>query len=64
MQAQAFGEAFRTMLAQGFPPEQVADAVIDAIKAGTLYVMPQAGTESRVRARLERILADARQAAG
>jgi len=61
-QAQAFGEAFRSMLAHGSPPERIADAVVDAIKTGRLYVMPQVGTEARVRARLERILADVQEA--
>jgi NAD(P)-dependent dehydrogenase (short-subunit alcohol dehydrogenase family) len=58
-QAQAFGEAFRAMLAHGSPPETVADAVVAAVKSGRFYVMPQSETEGRVRARMERILADA-----
>jgi NAD(P)-dependent dehydrogenase (short-subunit alcohol dehydrogenase family) len=60
-QAQAFGEAFRAMLAHGSPPETVADAVVAAVKSGRFYVMPQSETEGRVRARMERILADVQQ---
>jgi short-subunit dehydrogenase len=61
-QAQAFGEAFRAMLAQGLPPEQIADAVVDAIKSGRFYVISQTETVARVRARMDRILADVQQA--
>ena len=61
-QAQAFGEAFRAMLAHGLPPEQIADAVVDSIKSERLYVMPQVETETRIRARFERMLSDVRAA--
>jgi NAD(P)-dependent dehydrogenase (short-subunit alcohol dehydrogenase family) len=61
-QAQAFGEAFRAMLAHGLPPEQIADAVIEAIKSRRFYVIPQAETETRIRARFERMLSDVREA--
>ena len=62
-QAQAFGGAFRAMLASGIPPQDVADAVVDAIRENRLYVLTNAETETRLRARLDRILTDAAAAA-
>jgi NADP-dependent 3-hydroxy acid dehydrogenase YdfG len=59
MQAQAFGEAFRAMLASGIPPRDVAEAVIDAIRNDRLYVFTNAETQARLRGRLERMLSDA-----
>jgi NAD(P)-dependent dehydrogenase (short-subunit alcohol dehydrogenase family) len=57
-QAQAFGEAFRTMLASGIPPQDVADAVVDAIHNNRLYILTNAETGTRLRCRLDRILGD------
>jgi hypothetical protein len=57
--AQAFDQAFRTALAQGLPPAQVAGAVVDAIRAGRFYIITQSETETRVRDRFSRILDDA-----
>jgi len=56
---QGFDQAFRAALAAGIPPERVADAVLDAIHTGRFYVLTQNETETRVRARFERILKDA-----
>jgi short-subunit dehydrogenase len=57
-QAQAFGEAFRAMLASGIPPEDVADAVVDAIHNDRLYIFTNAETQARLRSRLDRMLSD------
>ena len=56
---QAFDEAFRMALAAGIPPERVADALVDAIHTGHFYILTQTETETRVRARFDRILKDA-----
>jgi NAD(P)-dependent dehydrogenase (short-subunit alcohol dehydrogenase family) len=58
-QAQAFGEAFRAMLASGIPPQEVASAVVDAIHDDRLYILTNVETETRLRGRLERVLNDA-----
>jgi short-subunit dehydrogenase len=58
LQAQAFGEAFRAMLKSGIPPQDVADAVVQAIRSEKLYIFTNTETEKRVRARLDRMLAD------
>lgn len=63
-EARAFDQAFRAALAQGLPPEQVADSVIQAIRDGSLYIITQAETIARVRARLERILGESAPVAG
>lgn len=55
-QAQAFGEAFRAMLASGISPKAVADCVVDAVRSDRLYVFTNAETEARVRARFDRML--------
>jgi NAD(P)-dependent dehydrogenase (short-subunit alcohol dehydrogenase family) len=57
--AQAFDQAFRAALTNGLPPTQVADAVVDAIRTRRFYIITQAETETRVRDRFSRILADA-----
>lgn len=62
-QAQAFGEAFRAMLASGIPPRDVADAVVEAIHNDRLYVFTNVETEARLRGRLARMLNDAATAA-
>jgi NADP-dependent 3-hydroxy acid dehydrogenase YdfG len=56
-QAQAFGEAFRAMLASGISPKAVADCVVDAIQNDRLYILTNAETEARVRARFDHMLA-------
>jgi NADP-dependent 3-hydroxy acid dehydrogenase YdfG len=61
--AKAFDDAFRAALAQGLPPAQVAEAVIEAVKNERFYIITQAETEARVRSRFERILNDAATAA-
>lgn len=38
--AQQAAEAFRSMLDAGWPPSQVADAVVDAVRADRFYVVP------------------------
>jgi NAD(P)-dependent dehydrogenase (short-subunit alcohol dehydrogenase family) len=62
-QAQAFGEAFRAMLASGIPPEQVADAVLEGIRNDRFYIIPSGETEQRIRSRYERLLHEAELAA-
>ena len=62
-QAQAFGEAFRAMLASGIPPQDVADAVVEAIHNDRLYIFTNVETEARLRDRLDRMLNDAPTAA-
>jgi NADP-dependent 3-hydroxy acid dehydrogenase YdfG len=57
-QAQAFGEAFRAMLATGIPPEAVADAVIEAIRSQRLYILTNAETVERVQRRASRVVGD------
>jgi NADP-dependent 3-hydroxy acid dehydrogenase YdfG len=56
-QAQAFGEAFRAMLASGISPKAVAGCVVDAIQNDRLFILTNAETEARVRARFDRMLA-------
>lgn len=58
-QAQTFGEAFRAMLASGIPPQDVADAVVDAIHNDRLYIFTNTDTGARLRSRLDRMLNDA-----
>lgn len=60
--ARAFDEAFRAALANGLAPEQVADAVIDAIREERFYVITNKETEARLNARHERMLNDAAMA--
>jgi NADP-dependent 3-hydroxy acid dehydrogenase YdfG len=55
-QAQAFGEAFRAMLASGISPKAVADYVVEAIQDGRLYVLTNAETRDRLRARFDHML--------
>ena len=55
-QAQAFGEAFRAMLASGIAPGAVADAVVDAIRNDRLYILTNAETVERVQQRTSRIV--------
>lgn len=57
--ASAFGEAFRAALAQGMPPEKVADAVVDAVRHGRFYITTHPETDERVRARFDAIVRDA-----
>jgi NADP-dependent 3-hydroxy acid dehydrogenase YdfG len=56
---EALDQAFRAALAAGLPPERVADSVVDAIHTGRFYVFTQNETETRIRARFDRILNDA-----
>jgi NAD(P)-dependent dehydrogenase (short-subunit alcohol dehydrogenase family) len=60
-QAQAFGDAFRAMLASGISPKAVANCAVDATQDNRLYVLTNAETGGRVRARLDRILAAAEE---
>jgi NAD(P)-dependent dehydrogenase (short-subunit alcohol dehydrogenase family) len=50
--------AGRDMLAAGQPPEEVADAVLDAIRRERFYVFPYPGWQTRVRTRMEDMLAE------
>jgi NADP-dependent 3-hydroxy acid dehydrogenase YdfG len=47
----------RSLLAAGLAPEQVADAVLDAIRAERLYVFPTPDSAARIRTRMDDILA-------
>jgi NAD(P)-dependent dehydrogenase (short-subunit alcohol dehydrogenase family) len=58
-QAQAFGEAFRAMLASGIAPREVADATVEAIRAQRLYILTNPETTARFRGRLDRVLNEA-----
>src|SRR3970282_1025348 len=51
-QMQAMEQAFRALLATGLPPEQVAGAVVDAIRDKRFYIITQEETKGRVSARL------------
>ncbi len=57
-EAQAFDNTFRAALAQGTPPERIAEAVVMAIREDVFYIVPHEETETRVRARFDRIIAD------
>lgn len=56
-QMQAMEQAFRALLATGLPPEQVADAVVGAIRDERFYIITHEETEGRVSARLNDIIA-------
>jgi NADP-dependent 3-hydroxy acid dehydrogenase YdfG len=58
-EASAFDQAFRTALAGGLPPEQIADSVVAAIRSDRFYIITHAETEARVRSRFGQILNDA-----
>lgn len=60
--ARAFDEAFRAALAQGLPPDDVAGAVVDAVRHRRFYVITNRETEARLIARHERMLRDAAMA--
>jgi len=62
-QAVAFGEAFKAALAQGLPPEKVADEVLAAILGDRFYILTHGDSEARIRSHFERILHDATMAA-
>jgi NAD(P)-dependent dehydrogenase (short-subunit alcohol dehydrogenase family) len=55
-QMQAMERAFRAALAQGLPPAQVADAVIEAIRAERFYIVTHEETKTRVRTRMDNLL--------
>ncbi len=57
-EAEAFDNAFRAALAQGTPPQLIAEAVVMAIRDDVFYIVPHEETETRVRARFDRIIAD------
>ena len=46
------------LLASGLQPEEVADIVLEAIRAERLYVFPAPELKERIRARMDDILAD------
>lgn len=56
-QMQAMEQAFRALLATGLPPEQVADAVVGAIRDERFYIITHEETKGRVSARLNDIIA-------
>ena len=55
-QMQAMERAFRALLAQGLPPAQVADAVVEAIRGERFYIITHEETKVRVRTRMDDIL--------
>ncbi|MBI5285659.1 MAG: SDR family NAD(P)-dependent oxidoreductase [Chloroflexi bacterium] len=55
-QMQAMERAFRAALAQGLPPAQVADAVVEAIRAERFYIVTHEETKTRVRTRMDNLL--------
>jgi NAD(P)-dependent dehydrogenase (short-subunit alcohol dehydrogenase family) len=55
-QMAAMEQAFRAALAAGLAPEQVAQAVLDAIREDRFYIITHEETKSRVRAKMEDIL--------
>jgi NAD(P)-dependent dehydrogenase (short-subunit alcohol dehydrogenase family) len=54
-QAQAFGEAFRAMLASGIPAADVAEAVVEAVRSNRLYILTNPETVERVNQRAARV---------
>jgi short-subunit dehydrogenase len=52
-QMQAMEQAFRALLSTGLPPEQVAGAVVDAIRDERFYIITHEDTKARVSARLD-----------
>jgi len=55
-QMAAMEQAFRAALAAGMPPEQVAEAVLEAVREERFYILTHEETRERVRAKLEDIL--------
>jgi NADP-dependent 3-hydroxy acid dehydrogenase YdfG len=55
-QMAAMEQAFRAALAAGLPPEQVAGAVVDAIREDRFYILTHEDTKARVRTKMEDIL--------
>ena len=55
-QMAAMEQAFRAALAAGLAPEQVAQAVLDAIREERFYIVTHEETKGRVRAKMEDIL--------
>lgn len=55
-QMAAMEQAFRAALAAGLAPEQVAQAVLDAIREERFYIITHEETKSRVRGKMEDIL--------
>jgi NAD(P)-dependent dehydrogenase (short-subunit alcohol dehydrogenase family) len=55
-QMQAMEQAFRALLATGLPPEQVAGAVVGAIRDERFYIITHEETKGRVSARLNDII--------
>ena len=55
-QGLAQADAFRKLLEQGYPPEQVAHAVLDAVRDDRFYILPaQQEQIQRVRERMQQI---------
>ena len=55
-QMQAMEQAFRATLARGQPPEEIADAVVDAIKNDRFYILPHEKMADQVSNRLTDII--------
>ena len=55
-QMQAMEQAFRAVLAAGLPPDQVAAAVVDAIKAERFYIITNEEMKDQVSTRLSDII--------
>jgi NAD(P)-dependent dehydrogenase (short-subunit alcohol dehydrogenase family) len=55
-QMQAMEQAFRAMLATGLAPDEVAAAVVEAVREERFYVLTHEETKERVRSRMEDIV--------
>jgi NAD(P)-dependent dehydrogenase (short-subunit alcohol dehydrogenase family) len=55
-QMEVMEKAFRQLLATGLPPEQVAEAVLQAIRDESFYIITHPETKDRLRARMADIL--------
>jgi len=55
-QMQAMEQAFRALLATGLPPEEVAGAVVEAIKDERFYIITHEGMKDQVSTRLSDII--------
>src|SRR3972149_568660 len=55
-QMQAMEQAFRALLATGLPPEQVADAVVDAIRNERFYIITHEEMKDQLSTRLGDII--------
>jgi hypothetical protein len=56
--AEAFGQALSDRLADGYPPSEVADQVLEGIRDGRFYIVPaQPEVKGGIRVRAEDLMA-------